>query len=961
MTQHHTQRRERAAQSLAEARQRNRLYLVLLLLVSLATAGLLVKATYEESVTAEWRRYQGRYGDILREKATDDWGKTLADSFKIEMAQIVVPPLEVTDRCITCHTGIADPRMAGQANPHAFHPGQYHAWHEPDKFGCTVCHQGQGRAVEHDAAHGRVAHWDHPMLSRELAYTRCSLCHYENDLFGADEDIHTAQDRFAPIRQQELSDVIPGLEMSHSLAVVRGKQLTIQYGCLGCHTYRGRGGTLGPDISYVGDKTVHDFDFSHVHVKGKKTVSLWLLEHFKHPAEVSPGTLMPDNRFTDRQAQDLTAYMLSLHRKTMPSDYTPVPKRTDPTPASGHQLFAMFCASCHGTDGGGSTVREADMARAEDAPPELMVPSLNNPDTLAVISDDYLRYIIEQGREGTNMIDWAAGGQGNLHGDEIDRLVAYIRSWQTPAPDLAAISATLGDARLGSTLYQAKCASCHGRQGQGGIGTRLDSPGMLAVASDAFLTRTLVHGRANTAMPGWPQLGPQRLSDLLAFLRSWHTPRSTADRSLALMENADRTDVSARIGGILYRANCVTCHGADGAGDLAPSIATEEFLSLVDDRYLYHTLLRGRSGTGMPAWRHLTDQDMASIVLFMNTWRQGGPKDLPSAIAAGDWDAGRILFDQSCASCHGPGGEGAIGPQLSNPEFLAQTTDAMLQQWIAHGKSGTPMLGFLRGTQGMVDLSVHQINNIVAYVRSLQRQDHRPVARYASGRPGLGRLWYATYCVGCHGDNGEGASGPAVTNPDFLAASSSGFLMATLALGRDGTEMRPVKDGPQSILALSSDQINDLVAFLRRCETEPPIDGVAHHHVIPWDLALGRSLYQSHCGGCHGLNGKAELTEPGRLSAWAPELNNQNFLRAATDGFLQATIARGRDGTSMRAFGQGAQGLVDLSSNEIDDIVAYIRQWSTQAGLPMTRPAQRDKTNQPTKTGTSPIPSELGD
>ncbi len=946
MTHLHEQRRERAATVLTKVQRRNRVYLTLLLLASLGTLALLLKATYEESVAAEWRQYQEHYREILQAKATDDWGKTLAEKFNIEMAQIVVPTLDVTDRCITCHTGIDDPRMAGQPNPHAFHPGQYHAWHEPGKFGCTVCHQGQGRAVEHAAAHGRVAHWDTPMLSRELAYTRCSLCHYENDLFGAAEDIHTAQDRFDPIRQHELRDVVPGLEVPRSLAVVRGKQLAIQFGCLGCHQYRGRGGNLGPDISYVGDKTVHAFDFSHVHVDGKKTVSAWLFAHFKHPAEVSPDTLMPDYQLTDQQAQDLTVFMLSLHRKSMPSDYTPVPKASDQTPASGQQLYAMFCSSCHGRDGGGSTVRAADENVAVDAPPELMVPSLSNPDTLSVVSDDYLRYIMQQGREGTHMIAWAAGREGNLHDDEIERLVSHLRAWQTPAPDLAAISTARGDARMGATLYQFNCASCHGRQGQGGIGTRLNSPSLLAVASDVFLARSLIHGRANTAMPAWPQLGPQRLSDLVAFLRSWHAPRSTAVRSLALVQAAraqDNPDVSAAIGATLYRANCVTCHGADGAGDLAPSIATPEFLTLVDDRYLYETLLHGRSGTGMPAWRHFSDADMASLVLAIDAWRAEERQDVSPAVVAGDWDAGRILFEQTCASCHGPAGEGAIGPQLSNAQFLAQTPDHMLQTWIAHGKSGTPMLGFLRGNQGMVDLSVHQINNIVAYVRSLERQEQRPVARYTSGRPGLGKLWYATYCVGCHGDFGEGASGPALTNRDFLEAASSGFLMATLALGRDGTEMRPVKDGPQSILALSSDQINDLVAYLRRCETHPPLPGIAHHHVIPWNLARGKDLYASHCAGCHGLNGKAELTEPGRLSAWAPELNNQNFLRAATDGFLQATIARGRDGTSMRAFGRGTQGLVDLSSDEIDDIVAYIRQWSTQSGLPMTKPAKREE------------------
>ncbi|MCP4454558.1 MAG: c-type cytochrome, partial [Planctomycetes bacterium] len=490
MTQEHENRRARAAHVLADVKRRNRVTLVMLLLVSLSTMGLLIKAIVLENVTTEWRGYQARYAEILREKATDDWGQTLADQFRVEMAQIVVPAIGVTDRCVTCHTGIADPRMAGQANPHAYHPGQYLAWHEPDKFGCTVCHQGQGLATEHDDAHGRVAHWDYPMLSRESAYTRCSLCHYENDLFGAAEDIYAKQDLFDPIQQHELSDVVPGLEVSRSLSVVRGKQLAVQYGCLGCHKYRGRGGSLGPDISYVGDKTVHDFDFSHAHIEGKRTVAKWLLEHFKHPAEVSPGTLMPEYQLSDQETQDLTTYMLSLHRKTMPSDYTPVPQSPADTPVSGHALYAMFCSSCHGSEGQGSTVREAQQMRAVDPPPDLMVPSLSNPDALAVVSDDYLRYIIEQGRGGTNMIAWAPGNNGNLHASEIERLVAHIRSWQTPMPDLAAIAAEQGDAQIGQTLYQAKCAACHGQQGQGGIGTRLNSPGLLAVASNAFLART---------------------------------------------------------------------------------------------------------------------------------------------------------------------------------------------------------------------------------------------------------------------------------------------------------------------------------------------------------------------------------------------------------------------------------------------------------------------------------------
>jgi cytochrome c553 len=177
--------------------------------------------------------------------------------------------------------------------------------------------------------------------------------------------------------------------------------------------------------------------------------------------------------------------------------------------------------------------------------------------------------------------------------------------------------------------------------------------------------------------------------------------------------------------------------------------------------------------------------------------------------------------------------------------------------------------------------------------------------------------------------------------------------MATMALGRDGTEMRPVKKSPQSILSLSSDQVNDLVAYLRSWELLSSPMEIPHNFVIPWDLRNGKELYVSNCSGCHGLNGKAELVEPG-LSAWAPALNNEGFLSAATDGFIQATVIRGRMGTAMQAFGQGSQGLVDLSKEDIDDMVAYIRRWSHQAVSPMTIPAEITSLVTTKKVSTAP-------
>jgi cytochrome c oxidase cbb3-type subunit 3 len=444
-------------------------------------------------------------------------------------------------------------------------------------------------------------------------------------------------------------------------------------------------------------------------------------------------------------------------------------------------------------------------------------------------------------------------------------------------------------------------------------------------------------------MPAWREFNGQEVSDLLAFMRQWQPDRSDVETTLALCVDSEGDEVSAGIGEILYKANCVMCHGPDGSGDLAPSLNTPEFLTVVSDRYLAETMWQGRPGTGMPSWRHLRSEDVASIIQFVRTWQTASSRSAEwheTVVPHGDWDAGRILFVATCSGCHGNYAEGATGPQLSNPVFLRSASDVMLREWILYGKSGTEMRGFRKGGQGIAELSDRQIEDIVSYLRSLERMSDEELPRVAKspyGRPEKGAVIFAESCSGCHGSRGEGASGPALSNPNLLRFASDGFLMATMALGRSGTEMRPVKKGPQSILGLSSDEVNDVVAYLRYWEHSPPFAGddaagIPHRFVVPWDLARGKTLFNSYCAGCHGVEGKG---------LWAPELNNEGFLVAATDGFLQATIVRGRHGTAMRSFGAGGQGIVDLSSDDVDDIVAYMRHWSSLAPSPMTIPADR--------------------
>lgn len=940
-----------------------RLMKLVLLASSLTTIVMLGAAAYRENLAAPWRGYQKQYKTLLVSTAKDDLARDAAQSYSVDLKQLYLPELETIDRCVTCHLGVENPSMVGADPPLSKHPGDYLVNHPVDKFGCTVCHQGEGRATSQYPAHGwfddggGVPHVETPLLRGRAVFTSCGRCHAEIDLYGGVADLfaggeHASGDKNRPVgmSQAELQASLGG-----ALPLALGKSLVLELGCLGCHKYRGRGGVLGPDLTYVGDKTKHDFDFSRIF--GEQTVERWLYRHFREPDEVSPGTLMPEMNLSAEEGRALTFYMMSLHRKTAPSGHTPRPSTSlsqASSPVRGETLYGMFCSSCHGADGLGTTMRSGlwptqadpwghqwdmrDVVIERRNEMEVMVPSLNHPDTMAVVSDEYLRHVIREGRPGTKMIGWAT--EGGLSDDEIALLVDFIRQWEPLTSDLASVSSERGDVRVGQALYRANCASCHGAQGEGGIGVSLNSPTFLAVASDDFLRDTIVYGRDNTAMPSWRKFDTRELSDLLAFIRQWQQVRSDTKSVVALCADGSSEAVSVAIGGILYKANCVMCHGVDGGGDLGPSLNTQAFLTAVDNTYLAQAMVGGRPGTAMPKWHHLSNEDLASIVQYLRTWQQQPSKSAAwhaQMVPRGDADAGRSLFVGSCAGCHGQDAEGATGPQLNNPAFLASVSNVMLRDWISHGKEGTEMRSFRKGGQGIAELSDRQIQDIVAYVRSLESASEREVRRLAkspNGRPEKGAAIYASSCSSCHGDRGQGSSGPALSNRNFLRYASDGFLMATMALGRRGTEMRPVKSGPQSILGLSSDELNDVVAYMRSWEVDRPYDRdtIPHRFVVPWNLARGRGLFASYCAGCHGDEGKG---------LWAPELNNEGFLAAATDGMLQATIIRGRSGTAMRPFGRGGHGVADLSARDVDDIVAYMRHWSRQTPSPMTIPAEK--------------------
>jgi len=80
---------------------------------------------------------------------------------------------------------------------------------------------------------------------------------------------------------------------------------------------------------------------------------------------------------------------------------------------------------------------------------------------------------------------------------------------------------------------------------------------------------------------------------------------------------------------------------------------------------------------------------------------------------------GREIFLRTgCYACHGHEAEGAVGPDLTDDEWIYQPTDAMIFNTINRGRPGTVMAPF--GDQ----LKPEEIWKIVEFLRGKNRQRH---------------------------------------------------------------------------------------------------------------------------------------------------------------------------------------------------------------------------------------------
>jgi cytochrome c oxidase cbb3-type subunit 3 len=115
-------------------------------------------------------------------------------------------------------------------------------------------------------------------------------------------------------------------------------------------------------------------------------------------------------------------------------------------------------------------------------------------------------------------------------------------------------------------------------------------------------------------------------------------------------------------GAVLFRQECVFCHGVAARGGMrGPDLTTASWSHGGSDADLAATISGGVPGTAMPP-NKLTDDEIWQIVAYLRTLQQ------PIASTAGDQRRGEALFfgTARCSSCHIVNGRGGrLGPELT--------------------------------------------------------------------------------------------------------------------------------------------------------------------------------------------------------------------------------------------------------------------------------------------------------
>ncbi|MFO8048478.1 MAG: c-type cytochrome [Desulfosudaceae bacterium] len=375
----------------------------------------------EQQDRLEWKQYQAsyneRYADILEEKINQarqagqeeelsKWEKLSSDlkrSGEIKVRDVFLPGAQVRDLCLTCHVAVKNDLFAEAENPLKAHPPEILRDHKISRFGCTLCHHGQGVGLKTEKAHGFEENWEKPKLPMKYIESSCFECH----------------------------ETVYGLKGAERGAA--GKKVFTEFGCYGCH-----------EANVINDLPKFSTPFSGLSQKIKKRQ--WIFKWLEDPSLIRPGTLMPDFRIDAEKINNIISYIYPLPDPELKLDpYWPG------SSTIGRKLFTdKGCIGCHSPD-------------REDSGLSRRVPLLS--DAGLKMKDDWLLNWIRRPRDinpDTWMPEVTLTGPEVQH---LTAYLKTLQD-KTVAKQLS-FDMDKGDAEEGKTLIQSLgCLGCHRIKGK---------------------------------------------------------------------------------------------------------------------------------------------------------------------------------------------------------------------------------------------------------------------------------------------------------------------------------------------------------------------------------------------------------------------------------------------------------------------------------------------------------------
>jgi cytochrome c2 len=402
----------------------------LLLSVFAAVILIITSVLFWNYYTPEWKDYQDEFQGLVAKK----FGTERAAQAPRGLQQIWVKDLDRVDRCVTCHQGMEWKGLDGVAHPFKSHPQEILKKHALNRYGCTACHGGQGYATDMESAHGFIEHWEEPLLGRQVSdlylikdrkammQMNCNVCHrYDRETSGADY-------------------------------INQAKLLVQTKNCRACHMINGRGGVIGPDLAYVGDKSPEQYDYSRM--LGVKTGFAWHVSHLQNPKALVPETVMPNFGFNSKDAQSLALLVMSWKRANIPASYRPGFKLAESqTPEEAEKEKQMLtgegaffvkkgCFACH-------SVSAFDIRAAAEIGPDLsfavsdvqsrfgktLEDFLANPTgTMAVVLSTQIQLTNEEKQEAVTKLKSAYEKKMKSQSQAADHALKNVTAKPSPSP-----------------------------------------------------------------------------------------------------------------------------------------------------------------------------------------------------------------------------------------------------------------------------------------------------------------------------------------------------------------------------------------------------------------------------------------------------------------------------------------------------------------------------------------------